>query len=157
MEVSPKEELTPSQIQFAQREKRRAQINGFRHYKKSELIDMLHGVVDLPRDKVAEVFEAVSDLMTELAFKESVVYLPRFGKFIFEPKSLKKFWNPKEEKSLLYQNPRITFKPSHKLKTLLRKEYRRNCYQLAELNNLNPEDFKPAQKWTKLKKKDVNK
>lgn len=143
--------LTPAQKQYQRKEK----IKNYKQYKKSEVVNMLHGVVDLPRERIVEVYDAICDLFTELAFKEGVVFLPRFGKFIFEPKARKRMWNPKEEKTLIYQNPRVTFKIAHKLKTILRKEHRRNCYQLAELNNIDPKDFKPAERRTKLKKKDL--
>ena len=135
--------------QRQQKAKRREHEKSLKNYKKSELIDMLCGVIDLPKEKISEVFSAVCDLLVELSFSESVVHIPTFGKFIFEPTKKRKIWNPKEEKSLIYQNPKVTFRISHKLRSRLRKEYRRNCYQLAELNNLKKDDFKPPKKWNK--------
>lgn len=129
--------------------KRREYEKTLKHYKKTEIVDMLCGVLDLPRDKVSEAFSAVCDLLVELSFTESIVSIPKFGRFVFEPTKQRKIWNPKEAQSLIYQNPKITFRVAHKLRSMLRKKYRRNCYQLADLNNVKKEDFKPPKKQSK--------
>lgn len=115
------------------------------HYKKKQIIELLSGVLDLPKEKIDQVFDALSDLLTELAFTECVIQIPKFGKFVCKPKNNQRIWNPKEEKTLIYQNPKVVFKLSQKLRSLLRKQYRKNCYQLNELNNMKKEDFKPPQ------------
>ena len=113
------------------------------HYRKKQIVELLSGVLELPKEKVEEVFGAFCDLLTELSFTECVIEIPKFGKFICKPTNNQKIWNPKEGKSLIYQNPKVSFKLAHKLRSLLRKQYRRNCYQLSELNNMKKEDFKP--------------
>lgn len=115
------------------------------HYSKKQIVELISGVLELPKDKVEDVFEALGDLLTELTFTECVIQIPKFGKFVCKPKHSQKIWNPKEGKTLIYQNPKVAFKLSHKLRSLLRKQYRRNCYQLSDLNNMKKEDFKPPQ------------
>jgi len=136
--------------QQEKRKRQREKEQALKHYRKTEIVELLCGVCELPRDKIADVFSAFCDLLVELSFTESVVHIPKFGKFVFEPKAQRKIWNPKEEKSLIYQNPKVSFRLSYKLRSLLRKQYRRNCYQLADLNKLTQSDFKPPKKWSKL-------
>jgi len=132
------------------RKSRKEIEKNLKQYRKSEIVDMLCGVLDLPRDKILDVYNALTDLLIELSFTEAVVHFPKFGKFIFEPLSKRKIWNPKEKKSLIYQNPKMSFKTSHKLRSMLRKQYRRNCYQLAELNKITDTEFKPPINWSKI-------
>jgi nucleoid DNA-binding protein len=132
------------------RKSRKEIEKNLKQYRKSEIVDMLCGVLDLPRDKILDVYNALTDLLIELSFTEAVIHFPKFGKFIFEPLSKRKIWNPKEKKSLIYQNPKISFKISHKLRSMLRKQYRRNCYQLAELNKITDTEFKPPINWSKV-------
>jgi len=132
------------------RKSRKEIEKNLKQYRKSEIVDMLCGVLDLPRDKILDVYNALTDLLIELSFTEAVVHFPKFGKFIFEPLSKRKIWNPKEKKSLIYQNPKMSFKTSHKLRSMLRKQYRRNCYQLAELNKVTDTEFKPPINWSKI-------
>lgn len=133
-------EHTENYLRMLEKKKREA---SYKLYKKTEIVDLLTGVCGLPRQKVNDVFTAFCDLLVEIAHTESIVQLPKFGRIIFEPKCKRRVWNPKEERTLLYQNPRVTFRLSYKLRSMLRKQFRRNCYQLAELNNLTPSDFKP--------------
>jgi nucleoid DNA-binding protein len=129
---------------------RREIEKNLKQYRKSEIVDMLCGVLDLPRDKILDVCNALTDLLIELSFTEAIVHFPKFGKFVFEPLSKRKIWNPKEKKSLVYQNPKMTFKPSHKLRSMLRKQYRRNSYQLAELNKISDTKHKQPTSWSKI-------
>lgn len=133
-------EHTESYLKMLEKKKREA---GYKLYKKMEIVDLLTGVSGLPKQKVNDVFNAFCDLLVEIAHTESIVQFPKFGRLIFEPKNKRRVWNPKEGRTLLYQNPRVTFRLSYKLRSMLRKQFRRNCYQLAELNNLTPRDFKP--------------
>ena len=114
-------------------------------FNKKKIVDLLSGVVELPKEKVEEVLEALSDLLCELTFTECVIQIPKFGKFICKPQHNQRVFNPKEGRTFIYQNPKVTFKLSSRLRGLLRKQYRRNCYQLSELNNMKIEDFKPPQ------------
>lgn len=131
----------------------REKVKGFKKYQKTEIVDALHGVVNIPKSKVSELFDAFCDLMVEISFEESVVMLPRFGKFVFEPKAVQKIWNPKEGKSLFYQNPKVTFRAAQRLKSSLRKTFRKNCYQLLDLNADAAPDFKAPMRQGKAKGK----
>lgn len=133
-------EHTENYLKMLEKKKREAT---YKLYKKTEIVDLLTGVSGLPKQKVNDVFTAFCDLLVEIAHTESIVQLPKFGRLVFEPKNKRQIWNPKEGRTLLYQNPRVTFRLSYKLRSMLRKQFRRNCYQLAELNNLTPRDFKP--------------
>lgn len=129
--------------------RRREYEKSLKHYRKTEIVDLLCGVLDIPRDQISDVFSALCDLLVELSFTESIVHLPKFGRFIFEPKAQRRIWNPKEQRALIYQNPSVGFKVGSKLRSLLRKQYRRNCYQLAELNKVPNGQFKPPEKWNR--------
>ena len=135
----PEGEHTENYLRMLERRKREA---GYKTYKKMEIVQLLAGVVDLPKQKIGQVFDALSDLLVEIAHTESIFQFPKFGRIIFEPKNKKKIWNPKEGRTLLYQNPRITFRSSHKLRIMLRRQFRRNCYQLYELNGLPKREYK---------------
>lgn len=141
-------EHTENYLRILERRKRE---KSYKLYKKTEIVELLTGVCDLPKTKIGNVFDALCDLLVEISHTESIVQFPRFGRIIFEPKFKRKFFNSKLEKQVVYQNPRITLRLSSRLRNLLRKQFRRNCYQLYELNGLSPSVYK-----SETKKKGVN-
>jgi len=116
-----------------------------RQYNRKQIVELLSGELGMPKEKIAEFYDAFTDLLIEVSFTECVFHIPKFGKFVFQPTHNQKIWNPKEGKSLIYQNPKVSFKLSRKLRSLLRKQYRKNCYQLSDINKMKKEDFKPPQ------------
>jgi len=128
-------EHTEGYLRILERRKREA---SYKLYKKMEIVDLLTGVCDLPKAKIGNVFDAFCDLLVEISHTESIIQFPKFGRIIFEPKFQRRIFNPKLDRTVIYQNPRITLRLSARLRTLLRKQFRRNCYQLYELNGLTP-------------------
>jgi nucleoid DNA-binding protein len=147
MEITRKKraegEHTENYLRILERRKREA---GYKLYKKTEIVELLAGVCDLPKQKIGNVFDAFCDLLVEISHTESIVQFPKFGRIIFEPKSKRRIWNPKEGRVLLYQNPRITLRLANRLRIMLRRQFRRNCYQLYELNGLTPTEYKARDK-----------
>ena len=129
---------------------RREKQSSYKKYHKLDVIEMLQGVVGLSKADLSDVFDAFCEVLRDLASEECVVFLPKFGSFIFEPKHIRKQWNSKEAKTLYYQGSKVSFRIARSLKQLLRKNFRKNCYALADLNQMKPEDFKPPRKATWL-------
>lgn len=100
---------------------RKEKVKKYKQYRKGDIVDALHGVVKLPKKDIGAVFDAICELLVDLASEESVVYLPRVGKFIFEPKHVRRIWNPKEQKSLFYQNPKVSFRCSRQTQEFTQK------------------------------------
>ncbi|MDY6988509.1 MAG: integration host factor subunit alpha [Thermodesulfobacteriota bacterium] len=84
---------------------------------KNDIVDSMHGKLDLPKKKCAETVGALLEVMKRTLVTGEDIMISKFGKFSVKKKNARRGRNPQTGQALMLRQRRVvTFKSSGVLK-----------------------------------------